>query len=149
MIDLIMIILFGREILLTPDYVSLTNEYLELQPKKEISAINAGATLNVQLSPISSIIEQVKSAEDPIEELEKRLTQGTIEAILIDTNGDEVFLESSGILVSDFTLTKDGCVRISLARNVGNLLERKFKALKIKSKIPISNTKIVWRNHSK
>lgn len=149
MLDLIMILLFGRAIVLTPDPIDITSEYTYIEFKNQVSAINEGATLNILLSPNSSITDSIKSDKDPFDSLEKLLPKNTIDAVLKDSRGYEISLKNNGILVSDFTLTKEGYARIPLSMTVGNLLDKEFKSMKIKSKVPVKNIKILWQNYSK
>ncbi|MBU1138636.1 MAG: hypothetical protein KKA76_06640, partial [Proteobacteria bacterium] len=136
-----MILFFGKEILLTSSPVDITNEWLILNLEKQISAINSGATLNVQLSPNDPIMSKLQTLDDPFDGLVKNFPNETIEAILIDTNNDEVKFQSGSFSISDFTFQRSDSVRIKLLDRTGVLLNRKFKTLKIKSEIPLENVK--------
>ena len=144
-----LILLFGKEVLLTSAPVSITNEWFVLELEDKISALNSGATINVQLSPEGPIIKEIKGSEAPFEKLYELIPYETIEAVLIDTNNNEAIFSNGSFSISDGEFKRQDSVRIKLMHKTGELLNRKFKTLKIRTKIPLDNVHIAWKNYSK
>lgn len=144
-----LILLFGKEILLTSTPVDITNDWLVIELEKQIGAINSGATLNVQLSPTDPLMHELKQLDDPFDGLVKHIPNSTIEVVLVDSNNNKVVFVNGLFSISDFEFERPGSVRIKLFDTTGVLLDRKFKTLKIRSDITFKNVHIGWKNYSK
>ena len=147
--ELILILLFGKAILLTMSPVNLNNNWLELTPLKTFKALNRGASLNVQLSTDDMILKSINHNEDIFSQLDKLIPDGTIEAAVVDENNSVIELSNKDFSISDSTFSREDSVRIILVPRKPFPTGVDFKLVKIRSNIKLNNVNIFWKNYSK
>lgn len=150
MITFFLILLFGKEVLLTDSPITLTDEWTEITIERKINAITHGASLNIELATSDPILNELKDSIDPFSKLESIIPEGSIESFIIFDKNLQVRLINSSFSISDFTFSKDGSVRIMLTPANKLIPARKnVKSVKIKSNMLLNNVNIIWKNYSK
>lgn len=147
--EFLLILLLGRSILLTPEPVNISNQWIVIPIDNSITAINSGATLNVQLSVNGQLVTEIKKVDNHFKKLKELLPDETIEAVLSDKDGNQVKFTNTGFSISDSTFIRDDSVWITMKKLTGVVLNQKFSQLKIRSSIDIEKARIFWKNYSK
>lgn len=133
---LFLILFFGRSFLLTPEPVTIGETWVELTPKKPLSAITSGAALYVDVTQETGFVSITGG-------LEKIIPKNTVTAELIPESGAPIKISNHWSAHS-----KDE-VRLILAPENGRLpTDIKFKAVKIRSMKPIRGAKVIWKNYT-
>ena len=139
---LILIIIFGKTIMLTPEYIDLEDS-ITLVPEENLAAITTGASLQID---VTKSITKRKGEE--ISDFRKKLTQlyppYSIKASLIEENGDLINLTYSGgyLINNNKTL-------LSLSSGSGIPTDKEYSKVILKSDIPIKNVLVSWKNFKK
>lgn len=131
------ILFFGKVLLLTPNPVSVVDQF-ELTLDEPIAAITSGA--NVQID-VSSMFELTGITETR-QTVSSRFPDGCLNAVLHGANS-EVSLRNMGILVSN------NSIRISLSANSGVPTDSEFSRITISSCVKMTDVEIYWANHKK
>lgn len=130
---LLLLIFFGKTILLNPTPITIGEEWIEIKPEKEFSAITGGAAILIDIT------HQLENFND-FEEVKRKFPKGTVSGVLITTNGKEIVIENTDSMFSN----KEA--QLGLNTNGPMPTDMKFSKLKLKSKIEIPKTKIYWKN---
>ena len=147
--EFFLILLLGKSIVLTSEPVDISNEWISISIEKPISAINAGASLNIQLSINGQIIKEIKKADNHFKELKKIIPDETVEAILFNVDGDQIAFSNQGFSISDHTFIRSDSVWVTLKSLTHVPPGKRFNTLKIKSKKYFQSVKIIWKNYRK
>lgn len=145
---LIIILFFGKSILLSDDYVNIMNNWIEFNPKTPIEAITESASIIIQLSEIEEVTRSLTNSKDIFSDLNRLLPKKSIEAELIDSNGHSIKFSELHFAISDFTLSRHGSVSILLSSSEPIPVKHQFKTIKIKSATPLNKVKVFWKNYS-
>ena len=142
-----LLLFFSKTILLTPDPVALTNSWLEISPPKSFSAITEGASIMIQVPVEDSRIKGIDKDSDIFSQLSRMFPPDTIEAILTDSNRNDIILSKRDFSISDFNLTREDSIWISLTTKSGLIPTNvDFVSVKVRSDSEINNVKILWKN---
>ena len=142
MYDFLMILLFSKVVLLTPEPVDInSNEKgYEINLKEPINAINSGASIEIDITtmlPVSIKGDVVKSREA----VSKIFPDGSVEVILSMDKGNISLKDRFGISVGSND-TKLTLYNDNMPTNID------FNAVTIKTSVNLENVKIYWRNHT-
>ena len=146
--ELILILLFGKSLLLTQHNVDITNNWLEINPDKPLIAITGGASINIKISIEDKRIIGLRGSENIIGELTKIFPSDIVYAELIKDDGSHIELSRRIISVSDFSLTKEDSVYILLTSDRSLPVDESYKSVRLKSNYGLKNVKIYWKNFS-
>lgn len=143
MLDFIKILFFSNLILLTPEPVDIGPHAVEIPLKKPISALTAGARIEIDVSSIIS-----RNENDEISDLRKKVQElipgGGIRAELVDKKGETIVLAYQG----GTSISKES-IHITLLGEEGILPDREFTRLTVYSQFELNDVSIFWRNHKK
>lgn len=132
----IVILFFGKSILLTPHGINLSTAWQSVPLESRISAITPGAALYIDVT-------RAANNERNYSSLKRMFPSGSLEAKLITENGREIPLHyKEGISFSKKTvsLILDS---ESMPTNI------QFARLLVRSNQPLKDVRIVWQNFSK
>lgn len=126
--------------MLTPAPITLENTSV-IEPKKPISAITSGASIEIDVSNIIKL-----SQKDDINEFRSKVKKlfppHSIEARLVQKDGKESTLSYGG----NFLINKEN-TRLSLYSEKGVPTNKEFSKVIITSKIRIKDVKVYWKNY--
>ena len=149
MTTLFLLLFFSKTVLLTPEPITLNQEWTTITPKETFSAITGGAALNIQLSLHDPRLKQIDKENDIFNQLEQLFPSSTIEGKLFKSDGNFISLTSINFSISDFSLSKEGSVWISLSSSFAPFpTDIDFKSVQISSKVEIKEAKVIWKNFS-
>ena len=134
---LIRILLFGGQVLLTPNTVDLGPEWLLISPGKPFSAVTEGASLHVDLG------KEIDSKLNVVERMEltaKKFPSTCGTARLVATDGVETVLTIAGSAVSNTE------TYLLLTAKDGVPTNRRYKTVLINFSCPIKAAKVYWKN---
>lgn len=131
---LLLILFFGKWVLLTPEPVDLTEKWIELTPKKPISAITGGAAIHVDVT------QEIGYVPD-FGKLKIIIPPHTVTAELIPETGPPISITNTSYTYSDkeVALIVDGAG--SMPTDI------KFKKVRIRSSRHIKRASVTWRNY--
>jgi hypothetical protein len=133
---LLLILFFGKTVLLTSAPVDLTEKWIELVPKKPISAITGGAALYVDVTQDTGYVSITGG-------LEKMIPNWTVTAELIQETGPPI------VITNTASAHNGKEVALILTReNESMPTDTKFKKVRIRSSRPIKRTSVTWRNYT-
>lgn len=135
--EFFLMLFFAKSILLTPAGVDLTSEWTRIPLKEPLEAITSGAAIYVDVSI------QV-DAGDSIDKLDAIFPAGTVEARLVQRDGQEILLANS----SAYTF-EESKIYLSLDAADGVPTGKEFGELYVRSAKPLNEVSLVWRNHRK
>ncbi len=134
-------------ILLTPELITIGNEWKTITPKETFSAITGGASIIIQISINDKRLKKINKEKDIFEQLEHIFPKESVEGNLIDLKGNTINLPEKYFSISDFTLYKENSIRLMLTTSGPMPIDIKFKSVRLKSKEPITNVKVFWKNN--
>jgi len=133
---LLLILFFGKSVLLTSAPVDLTEKWTELTPKKPISAITGGAAIYVDVTQDTGYVPITGG-------LDKIIPNHTITAELIPETGKAIVITNTASAHSN----KE--VALILTPESGPMPTGiKFKKVRIRSSRPIKRASVTWKNHT-
>lgn len=139
----LLILFFGKSILLTPDYIDIDKNYT-IELSKSISAITSGASIQID------VFENVKYVKGmDINEFRKKVRvlypPHSIEATLIEENGNITKLNygTSGIMFNSKSTL------LGLYSDTGVPTDREFVKVKIMSKVDLNDVLVTWNKYKK
>ena len=139
----LLILIFGKSILLTPHHIDIKNEIV-FELTESISAITSGAyieidvTKNIQYSKKSDISQFRKRVQD-------LYPPKTIEAILVEKDGFETKLR----YMDQNIMFNDQETLLTLTSEEGFSIDKEFVKIQILSEREIKNALITWINYKK
>lgn len=136
--ELFLILLFGKTLLLSSSNV-IDSQGVVFHLKKPISAITAGASMQIDVT------NNIKIAEDIITlsmEAREFMRDGYVKAFLYDEEGLVTELSYRG----DISVSREG-VRIILDSVTGTPVGRKWEKVKITSSLPLKKVDVYWSNY--
>lgn len=141
--EFFMLLFFSKAVMLTPNPITLEDQTI-LTPKKPISAITAGANLQIDITDFISkynldsrdIIEYRKG-------IKNILSSSNLEAVLRAKKKPDVRLVDLGISLSEDQ------VWVTLSSDAGVPVDVEFSSVVIKTDAKIENAKVLWKNASK
>ncbi|NTW33511.1 MAG: hypothetical protein HGB12_12970 [Bacteroidetes bacterium] len=145
---LFLILFFSKVLLLTPEPVTISSEWFEINPQKTFSAITGGANIRIRIPVNDYRIKKIIKEKETFEQLENIFPKESIEAYLYGENNYIAHLSIVGFAVSDFNFKDEGSLHILLRPAFPIPTNVKFNRLKIKSNPEIENVKIYWENCS-
>ena len=140
---LLLILIFGKSILLTPEYIDIEDN-IALELNVNVSAITSGAYIQIDVtrnikyqkgSDISEFRKQVQKLYPP----------NTIEGILIENGGNMTALKYGDQNI----MFNENETLLTLNSEEGVSIEKEFIKVKILSEIEIKNALITWVNNKK
>jgi hypothetical protein len=141
--EFVLILLFGKTVLLTPAPIDLFGD-VQLGPEKPLSAITDGAIIEIDVSSMIKIRAQ-EGLLDFVARVKRDFPAGTIEAKLISANGQIVRLRNT----DSFAMGKDR-VMLDLSAEGGVVpTDVKFDKVIVSSSIRLKSVKVMWRNYTK
>ena len=143
----LLILFFSKFILLSPEPVSLHNEWIEITPKKTFTAITSGASIQIEIPVNDYRVKSIDKSKDLFLQLNKLFQPNSIQATLIDTDGNHINLTSKYFTISDFTLTNKDSIMLALTAKERIPTDIKFRSVRVKSESKINNVKIYWKNY--
>lgn len=126
---------FGKTILLNSAPVTIGEEWIEIKPEQEFSAITGGAAIRID---ITHYLEYLND----FDEVKRKFPVGTVKGVLITTGGKEILIENT------YSMYSNDEALLGLHTNGPMPTKLKFSKLKIKSQNEIKNTNISWKNGS-
>lgn len=139
-IKLLKVLFLGKAVLLTPNPIELDKQWLDIELEEPLEAITAGAALEVRFPRQHSLFVDVDSSNELYEVASSALPQGSIEAKLVDENGDDLVLSQREISISK------SYVSYGLVGENQLSTEISYEALKVRSSFEIQGVKVFWRN---
>jgi len=133
---LLLILFFGKTTLLTLHPVDINTEWIEIIPKKPLTAITSGAALDVDVTPMTGYVSITGG-------LEKIIPKHTVTAELIPESGAPIVITNRGSGHG-----KDNVFLILGPEKGGMPIDIKFKKIRIRSATPLKQVKVRWRNYS-
>ena len=140
MLELIQIVLFGGNILVTPEPILVDTEPRLIAIQKPLKAINCSASFNVDIS------EHITTSKypDPIREAEAKFPQGCLNITLTSKDGKIANFSKSSVTYGSPT-----SVSINLKASSTFDESIKYSSLIITSCRRINAAKITWYNYGK
>jgi hypothetical protein len=133
--EFFLILFFAKSVLLTPNGVTLTNEWLQIPLEESLEAITSGAAIYVDVS-------KYVDADASIDNLDAAFPVGTVKVRLVQNDGQETLLGNS----SAYSFEKDK-IYLNLDATDGVPTGKEFTGLYIQSAKPLSGVSLVWVNH--
>ena len=128
-----LLLFFSKTLLLTPDPINLSQDWMQIVPQRPLTAITSGATIIID---ITSIVGEEKN----IATLERTFPRGTVEAKLIRDDGTEVTLHDGFFAYSEhqcwILLSGDGPVPTSV----------RFVKVLVRGSPILRGVKVSWKN---
>lgn len=138
--EFLLILLFGRAMVLTPDPVSFHGAIV-LVPTEPIEAVTAGASVLIDVS--SMISERDKERLWFSDEVFLELFPvSSVHGKLIGREGTEVALEYTG----GYSIGQDA-IEMSLVARHGVPTGTKFNRVVVESKMKLVDVRVVWKNY--
>jgi len=138
--EFLLILLFGKSVLLTPVPVVLHGS-MELQPEAPIEAITSGASIQIDVSSIVSW-DTKEGILEFRQRLKKQFPPGSIKAELFGDGNKKTTLTYKG----NHLFNKDS-VMLSLYGDNGVPTDVEFKKVILTSSIELKGVKVLWKNH--
>lgn len=138
--NFIKILVFSKTVLLTPNSVTFVGDY-EIQPREPVTAITTGASLQIDISSLSSGISvSERGIIEARESLRDLIPEGSVKAVL--------YGEEESVLLNDahFLLSNNGAM-IVLSASTGVPVNVEFREIKVSSKLELRNVEIYWKNY--
>jgi hypothetical protein len=139
----LLILFFGKSVLLTPDYVDIDKDFT-IELNESISAITSGASIKID------VVENLKYEEGvDISNFRQRVRElyppNSIEASLIEKNGEitKLVYGGSGIMFNNKNTL------LSLESYGGVPTDREFVKVIIHSKVTLDSVLVNWVNYKK
>lgn len=130
------LLFFSGSLLLTPKPIDIGKDWVNLKPKKPITATNGGACLYLEVTKAVGNI-------DDVDKLDKLLPVGTIEAELIPDNGQPFILRNSSAYAF-----RDNKVNVKMMADSGVPTKIKFHNVRVRSSVPLTSVSVTWNNSS-
>lgn len=140
---LVLSIIFGKFIILTPTAVFIDNEWFIINLHKPISAITNGAYIEIELPTNGDIVQSLDPTENLSEQLHDIFPYDSIKVELANKN-EIIKLKYLRYAIYDFKLKKEKSISIIVSGDIP--VKTKYNQVKIKSITPLSNVKVCWRN---
>lgn len=139
---LIIILLFGKTILLTPNPISIDNDAIVLKLSEPISAITKGASIQIEVTSMLSSydVSDVIEAQGVVKEL---FPEGTISASLNNDDDDKVVLSYDGGILYNRKHTRLSLYSDDMPTKI------KWDNVTIRSEVELIDVLVLWRNHTK
>ena len=146
--ELILLLLFGRSVDLTPAAVSIGPNCLHLTPEKTLRVINESASLEIILPANTNGLALTVNAASASQQVDSRFPVGFVSATLVRDDGTQVH----AINTSNGS-TQKGYVLILYPETSGNISGAmptytrgdKFTSVSICAKSVISNAHVYWQ----
>ena len=138
--EFLLILLFSKMVLLTPDPVDLYGEK-EVYPKDPLTAITSGASVEVDVTDFmggigikeTGIVESRKL-------LEEKIPEDSVKGILYGSGGEKIYLNDTGYALSN------NAARLTLSASSGVPTNIEFNKVVITSRINLKGVKVYWKN---
>lgn len=140
---------FGKMILLTPNPIDIHNQWVDIELKKPITAINIGATVDIELSYSKTFSDKVKSQQNISKYLKEIYPEGMIEAVLSTKDNKSIMLINNGFYTSGYGEKEKLRILIKLTSQSQIPTGKKFTSLKIRSQTKLEQVLVHWKNFSK
>lgn len=137
--ELILLLLFGRTVLLTPIPVVVNSNCQKLELEKPLKVINRGAALEIRIPPGSNGSPKIPNAVTAPQIFEQLYPQGSVTATFY--RKDETYVQATNIDVAVADDSYGLLLQPAKFFNVGD----KFYGVTVCSKWPISNARIYWQ----
>lgn len=129
-----LILFFGRSIFLTPEPLTIGETWVELTPKKPLTAITSGAAIYVDVTQETGYVPITGRQIIP---------KNSVIAELIPESGTPITISNH------WSAHSTDEVHLILGPDDGRLPTGiKFKAVKIRSMKPIRGAKVIWKNYT-
>lgn len=148
-----LLLFFARTILLTPEPISIVEDWTRFTPEKSFKAIARGSKIRIRLTKDTKQLQVLRKNEkesknegsfwDPFDDLEEFFPANTIEAKLIWADGTIYNLSVCGHSISR-DKTKQITADISLCGSLP--IDVEFEAIDIRSNLKIENVELYWQN---
>lgn len=147
--ELLLLLFFGKTMLLTPVPVTIGPACININADKPLRAINSGAVLSIQILPGSNgTPKPVNTAAAP-QQIEKIYPLGSVTAVLYRTDGSKVNAINTDVATGNnfygldlYPLVPPNAPKATIPSfQKGD----KFSRVTICSKAPITDVKIYWR----
>lgn len=135
--------MFGKSILLTPDYVDINTD-ITLELSESISAITSGAYIAID---VTKNIQYTKGSDIALfrKRVQELYPPKTIEAELIEKNGNKTPLSYTDQCI----MFNEQETLLTLYREGGISTEKEFVKVHLRSGNEIKNILIYWNNNKK
>jgi hypothetical protein len=139
-LELIKIVIFGANVLITPDPINIGYEAKEIIPSKPLKALNCSASFNV------NVTELITSDTYPnfVKEAESKFREGCLMVELKSKNG-------STAIFSRRSITWGSPKNVSVNLKANHVFDQsvKYESITITSCSELKNASITWYNHGK
>jgi hypothetical protein len=132
--EILTILIFSSSLLRTPKPIDIGNEWVELIPKKPITAITGGGTLYLDVTNMIGKLHDARA-------LDTKFPIGAIEAELIPENGPTMKLNNG----SAYSYNQDN-VRVIMLPTTEMPINVKFKKIKLRSGTALRAITVTWSN---
>lgn len=146
--ELILLLLFGRSVSLTPTPISIGPSCVHITPDKPLRVINEGASLEILLPPNSNGLPQSVNAASASRDIDTRFPRGSVSATLLRDDGSQVHAINTyvGSMEKGYILN----LRPELLRSDNAALPTytrgdKFTSISICAKSTISSVNVYWQ----
>lgn len=140
MLELIKIIIFGGNVLITPDPINIGYEPKDIIPSKPLKALNCSASFNVNVTELITS----DTYPDFVKEAESKFPEGCLSVELKSKNG-------STALFSKRSITWGSPKNVSVNLKANHVFDQsvKYDSITITSCNALNNASITWHNHGK
>lgn len=136
-----LILLFGKQILLTPEAVDLSDQWQIIPLESPISAITGGAAVEIYLDLPFSIREKMKKSEAPWEIEESFFNRVKDIKVTLHSENKIVVLDQVG-----YGTAKDSRLIIKVYSKE-MIVDLDFNKLMIKSEQPLKSVHLYWKSY--
>lgn len=141
--ELILTLLFAKELLLTPVPVSFKGP-LTIVPEKPISAITKGAALEIDVTPMLPVRAGSLFKYWEMGAFKREFPPGAIRAALVEKDGRTIALQYDGQAA-----VSNGRLWLMLSYDQAMPTDAKFVKINVFSEVSLKDVRIYWKNYGK